>query len=215
MPDEELDQEVSVTLTRSNKRYNSDRKKYALVNSNIDFPQIDTWSNDDYVISYRVVRIKLDDENFVTLVTNLSKEEIPFEYMKELYHLRWSQEQSFFNLKYRIGLKYFNSKKVDGILQEVYSKLIMFNVTSVITNSVDIPDMKAEEYEKNKKRVAHKTKANFAVAITNVHLFLKGTISEKGLINRIKKFVIPIRPGRSFTRKIRPQSLAPLNTRVS
>ena len=215
LPDEELDQEVSVTLTRSNKRYNSDRKKYALVNSNIDFPQIETWSNDDYVISYRVVRIKLDDENFVTLVTNLSKEEIPFEYMKELYHLRWSQEQSFFNLKYRIGLKYFNSKKVDGILQEVYSKLIMFNVTSVITNSVDIPDMKAEEYEKNKKRVAHKTKANFAVAITNVHLFLKGTISEKGLINRIKKFVIPIRPGRSFTRKIRPQSLAPLNTRVS
>lgn len=57
-----------------------------------------------------------------------------------------------FNLKYRIGLKYFNSKKVDGILQEVYSKLIMFNVTSVITNSVDIPDMKAEEYEKNKKK---------------------------------------------------------------
>ena len=34
----------------------------------------------------------------------------------------------------------------------------MFNVTSiVITNSVDIPDMKAEEYEKNKKRVTLKT----------------------------------------------------------
>ena len=96
--------------------------------------------------------------------------------MKELYHLRWSQEQSFFNLKYRIGLKYFNSKKVDGILQEVYLKLIMFNVTSVITNSVDIPDMKAEEYEKNKKELHTKNEGKLAVAITNVHLFLKGTI---------------------------------------
>ncbi|WP_173434965.1 IS4 family transposase [Sharpea azabuensis] len=215
LPDSEFDKTVSVTMTRSNVHYNSDRKKYALVNSNIDFPQIESWSAEDYELSYRVVRVKLDDESYETLIANLSEEEMPFDNMKELYHFRWNQEQSYLHLKHHLGMIYFNAKKLEGVLQEIYSSLIMFNIASVITNGIDVRSISAEKHAQNKKKEAHEVKANFALAITNIRLFLKGRISESGLIDRIKKYVIPIRPGRSFPRKMKPQSLKPLNIRLS
>ena len=100
---------------------------------------------------------------------------------------------------------YFNAKKLEGVLQEIYSSLIMFNIASFIANSVDVRSISTEKHAQNKKKEAHEVKANFALAITNIRLFLKGRISESGLIDRIKKYVIPIRPGRSFPRKMKPQ----------
>ena len=204
--DSELDRNVSVFLTRNNKLYNSDRKKYALVNSGTEFPQLPTWSDEEYEVRYRVVRIRLDDGNYESLVTNLTEEEMPFESMKDLYHLRWNEETSFFGLKYRIGMIYFNARKLEGILQEIYSALIMFNFAGAVAGCVKVDKREGAAYE---------VKTNFATSVTNIRRFMKGTLAETDLIARLKKYLIPIRPGRSFIRNLRMKSLIPFNVRLS
>lgn len=204
--DSELDCNVSVFLTRSSNLYNSDRKKYALLNSDIEFPQLPTWSDEEYEIRYRVVRIRLDDGSYESLVTNLTEEEIPFERMKDLYHLRWGEETSFLGLKYRIGMICFNARKREGILQEIYSALIMFNFAGAVAGCI-----KADK----KEEAAYEVKTNFATSITNIRRFLKGTLAETDLIARLKKYLIPIRPGRSFIRNLRTKSAVPFNVRLS
>lgn len=204
--DSELDCNVSVFLTRSNKLYNSDRKKYALVNSNTEFPQLPTWSDEAYEVRYRVVRIRLDDGSYESLVTNLAEDEMPFEKMKDLYHLRWGEETSFFGLKYRIGMTCFNARKLEGILQEIYSALIMFNFTGAVAGCIKVDKHEGAAYE---------VKTNFATSVTNIRRFMKGTLAETDLIVRLKKYLIPIRPGRSFIRNLRTKSLVPFNVRLS
>lgn len=213
-PDAEFDKTVSVTLTRNHPRYLSNKKKYAKINSDNDFPYIETWSDEDYELTYRVVRFKLDDDTYETLVTNLTEDEMPFEYMKTLYHFRWSQEESYFTLKYKVGMIYLNSRKLEGVLQEIYAGLIMFNVAGAMTYSVNVNDEKREK-EKAKKKRQHDLKANLSTAITNIRLFLRGKLSSAGLLNRIRMYVVPLRPGRSYPRNVRPQSLKPLNLRIS
>lgn len=213
-PDSEFDKTVSVTLTRSQPRYLSDKKKYAKINTENDFPYIESWSDEDYVLNYRVVRFRLDDDSYETLITNLTEDEMPYEYMKALYHLRWQQEQSYFTLKYRVGMIYLNSKKLEGILQEIYAGLIMFNLAGAMTYSVNINDEKREK-EKTKKKRQHDLKANISTAVTNTRLFLRGKLSSTGLLKRIRMFVVPLRPGRSYPRNVKPQSLKPSNLRIS
>ena len=49
--------------------------------------------------------------------------------LKELYHLRWSQENAYRDLKYPLCLKAFHSKKYTYIVQEVFSRAIRPNRT--------------------------------------------------------------------------------------
>ena len=57
-------------------------------------------------------------------------------------------------------------------------------------------------------------KANFANAVTNIRLYLRNLMNEKRLVSRIKKFLVPIRPERSFERPIKPKSVKPFNNRT-
>ncbi|MBR3356532.1 MAG: transposase [Solobacterium sp.] len=56
-------------------------------------------------VSYRAVRFKLDgSEEYESIVTNLPREAFSPAEIKELYHLRWSEEISFRHLKYSADL---------------------------------------------------------------------------------------------------------------
>ncbi|MGX8680075.1 MAG: IS4 family transposase [bacterium] len=162
---------------------------------------------DYYEISFRVVRIKIDDDTYETLLTSLTEDEMPSEDMKELYHFRWSEECAFRAVKYDIGMIYFHSIKRDLIRQEIYASFILYNLTALISSihaETDVPE--------NRK---HKKKANFSLAVTNLREFLNGRISAAELAGRIKKNLVPVRPDRSYERNVKPQSLRPFNCRIS
>lgn len=57
-----------------------------------------------YDIEFRIVRIRLDNGTYICIATNLSGEEFPLEEINKLYRMRWSEETSFRELKYTIGL---------------------------------------------------------------------------------------------------------------
>ena len=157
-------------------------------------------------MKFRVVRFKITDDTYECLITNLDESEFSAQDLKALYHYRWSQENGFRQLKWEVGMVYFHSRKRSNLIQEIYVSLVMFNFTRFLTINTEIRESEDRKYDH---------KANFVTAITNARLFIKGIISAAQMEERIKKFLIPLRSGRSFKRSIRPQSAKPLNYKVA
>lgn len=145
-----------------------------------------------YQLPFRIVRFKITDNSYETVVTNLDQNDFPPEELKLLYGMRWGIETSFRELKYTIGLLHFHAKKVEYIYQEVFAKLIMYNFTELITSHVII--------QKSDTKYAYK--ANFSVAVHVCRQLFLGNISPPEVEALICRFISPIRPGRHRPRKI-------------
>ena len=144
-----------------------------------------------YNLSFRVVRFKITDDSYETVVTNLDPVEFPPEELKNLYNMRWGIETSFRELKYTIGLLHFHAKKVEYIYQEVFARMIMYNFAELVTSAVII--------QKTDTKYAYK--ANFTVAVHVCRQFLLGNVSPPIVEAVIHRHVSPIRPGRDAPRK--------------
>lgn len=104
LPDSEFDTYIRTTLTRCHtKETLGNPDTYTILQPVTDFD----FFNDNciyYDIEFRIVRILLDNGTYICIATNLSKEDFPLEEIKKLYRMRWSEETSFRELKYTIGL---------------------------------------------------------------------------------------------------------------
>ena len=144
-----------------------------------------------YELHFRIVRFKIKDDVYETVVTNLPKENFPPDELRNLYNMRWGIETSFRELKYTIGLLHFHAKKVEYICQEIFARLIMYNFAELVTSHVII--------QKADSKYAYK--ANFSVAVHVCRQFLLGNVSPPNVEALIRRHVSPIRPGRSRPRK--------------
>ena len=79
-----------------------------------------------------VVRIKIGEERYESLVTNLPSNEFSTADLKKLYHLRWGIETAFRELKYTLGMNWFHAKKKELIKQEIIARFIMYNFSMQI-----------------------------------------------------------------------------------
>ena len=145
-----------------------------------------------YHLPFRIVRFKITDDTYETVVTNLPSENFSPEELKQLYNMRWGIETSFRELKYTVGLLHFHARKVEYIYQEVFARLIMYNFTELITSPVVI----------SKADTKYAYKANFSVAVHVCRQFFLGNISPPDVEALIQRCVSPIRPDRSRPRNI-------------
>ena len=145
-----------------------------------------------YNLPIRIVRFKITDDAYETVVTNLDKYKFPAEELKKLYNMRWGIETSFRELKYTVGLLHFHAKKVEYIYQEIFARLTMYNFTELITSHVII----------QKADTKYAYKANFSVAVHVCRQFFLGNVSPPDVEALIRRHVSPIRPGRSRPRKM-------------
>lgn len=199
-----FDMNVTRTLTRlQTKEIKANKDKYVFVPTTSRFDFLGP-TQDFYELSFRIVRFKITDDTYETIITNLSEDEFQLEDFKELYHYRWEEETAFNKVKYTMGLVYFHAKNRKLIQQEINATFLMYNVSEVIINNIDIKQNRKYYY-----------KANFSNAVTNIRLYLRNKLNEKVLISRIKKFLVPQRPERSFKRAIKSKSCKPLNYRTS
>jgi hypothetical protein len=209
IPDQdEFDIQVTRVLTYTyTKEIMQHRDKYVPLNkiTNGHFEYIDD-DHPFYKMQFRVVRFKITEDTYECLITNLKKSEFSAKDLKMAYHYRWSEENGFRQLKWEVGMVYFHSRKRSNLMQEIYASLVMFNFTRYLTINTEIVESKDRKYDH---------KANFVTAITNARLFIKGVITAGQMKERIKKFLIPVRSGRSFKRSIRPQSAKPLNYKAA
>ena len=152
-------------------------------------------SRKEYDITFRVVRFEITPGCFENIITNLPDLEFDFEDFKELYHLRWNEENSFRDLKYPLCLKAFHSKKYEYIVQEIWARAILHNFSSAIISQVDIGNRETKyEYQ-----------VNFAEAFKTCREFLR--IHDRAVTMAVEDLIAqniePIRPGRTFARRHR------------
>lgn len=210
--DEEFDVSVRRILTRKQtNEIKAHPEIYRRLPSNATFDYLEKHTrkhtNETYPISFRVVRFKVTDELYETVVTNLDASDFPPRELKALYAMRWGIETSFRELKYSVGLTNFHAKKREYIAQEVFARLIMYNFAQMITLHVVISQAG--------KKLAYQ--ANFTLAIRICKLFLRslGNVPPPDVEAFIRKNILPVRPGRGHKRKIRPKSVVSFLYRVA
>ena len=195
-PEEDsFDIQVNVSLVRSRKKSliveDNHYKRY--VDANTTFDYLTYSSQDIYNLSFRIVRFPISEDTYECIVTNLPENEFPMERIKLIYFSRWSIEGSFRKLKYTIGLSNFHAYKPEYIKQEIWAKLIAYNITETLINYTVV----------KQNDTKHEYKVNFSVAAHICRVFLRPT-TEKDSIDVMKllsKELIPIRNDRKYSRK--------------
>ena len=183
--------------TAEAKQLLNDKQRYKLLSTTTAFDYLPASSRKHdplslYYLPFRVVRFKISNSSYETVITNLDKTDFPPDELKRLYSMRWGIETSFRELKYTVGLLHFHAKKVENITQEIFARLIMYNFTELITSHVVIQ-------KPNRK---YPYKANFSVAVQVCRQFLLGNISPPDVEATISRNVSVTRTGRSNPRNM-------------
>ncbi len=194
--EESFDIDVKVTLVRSHSKkalsdiHSDDYVRFIDQNSAFDY--IEYGSYDTYELSFRIVRFPISDSTYECIVTNLPRKEFPTERIKTLYNARWGIESSFRKLKYTIGLSNFHSYKPEYIKQEIWAKLLAYNITELMISHTVL----------DKHETKHAYQVNFTMAAHICRIFLRmGTEKDQyDVMSLLKRELIPIRNERQYTR---------------
>jgi len=194
---DEFDEVFTFDLTRKQTQESKQNPNFKYLPHNINFDYLSSSCRNDetivsYRLSFRLVRIKLCDDKYEMLITNLKSEDFSPSDLKQLYSMRWGIENSFRSLKYTLGLLCFHSKKVEYILQEIFAKLTMYNFTELITSHVVI--------KQKSRKLSYKI--NFSASVHICRIFLLKDISPHQIEALISKYVVPIRQSDSNPRKL-------------
>ena len=134
--DEYIDLKITQKQTNEMKKLFEQRNHYRRIahNKTFDYLPVKSKKSDPavfYHLPFRIVRFPISENSYEVVVTNLDADEFPADSLKQLYGMRWGMETSFRDLKYTVGLLHFHSKKVEYILQEIFARLIMYNVSCI------------------------------------------------------------------------------------
>ena len=142
---------------------------------------------------FRLVRFPISDSSFECIVTNLPDDQFPLDRIKDIYSLRWGIETSFRHLKYTIGLAYPHSYKPQGVMIEIFAKLLLFNFSSVCNACIALKEEEERMY---------RYKINFSASVHHCrkYLFLSSSLSPDSLTSILHSLLIPIRDDRCFPR---------------
>ncbi len=204
LPDKEFDMTISVNVSNYQRKAlkSLPNYRYSPSVSRFDFSNNE---NIVYPITFRVVRVRLNDGRYQCLTTNLS-DAFSSDDLKYLYKLRWGIETSFRELKYSVGLVNFHAKKKDSIIQEIFARLTLHNFCKSIIQNIILTN----------RGTKHDYQINFVMAVHVCRQFLRlfNTISinVKALIST---YLSIIRDYRSFVRNIKTQSYKSFIYRVS
>ncbi|MDO5383225.1 MAG: IS4 family transposase [Eubacteriales bacterium] len=207
LPDdqEEFDVIVRRFLTdKKNKIMKEQSDVYVYMNPNKNIPHFYPLLGDNhiYVLQFRVVKIKTDENSFEYLITNLPYFSFSSEDIKLIYHFRWGCEISFRYLKHAAGMLYFHSKKPEFLKQEIYASLTLYNFGVFIANTASDENQKRKRNPDNK----HVYEVDFSNAIKIVRKFLlrKDYQPPVDLIRLVMKYVHAVKDEfRHFARNLR------------
>lgn len=177
---------------------------------NWDFPS-------PYQMHLRVVRFRIADkpgkdgkvetnpDNYETILTSLTPEEFPLAEIKKLYAARWGVETSFRTLKYAVGLVNLHAKNEEFVRQEIYAHFIMYNFFRRVAACTMVV-RKEEKYE---------YQVNLTAAFHLCRAFYLGLIDAVWLDRKLRRYVLPVRPGRQDKRKMNAKTFVSFLYRVA
>ena len=154
-------------------------------------------------VKTRIIKTIIPSGEEEHLATNISKEELSEKEARELYYGRWEIEKAFDIIKNKVKIENFTSHKVIGVEQDFYSQMLLYNMLE----DVKIDSGEIDQKEKNLK-YEYKINMNIMVGIFR-EKFMDIIISPTEELgkkadefnNEIKKYLVPIKPGRTYPRK--------------
>ena len=168
-------------------------------------------------IRARVVVIELSTGETEYLLTNISESEVSYEEMKELYNLRWQIEINYHMLKESVKIETITSSKTELIKQDIYSQMLVFNILQAFAEDA------RKEIDQSKYKHEMKINMNMAIGFMKKSYILI-LLEEDGdkqsemidlLSKKIEKYIVPVRPDRSYPRKRYKKNKYPVNKRKS
>jgi hypothetical protein len=203
LPNEEFDIDLTVNVSNYQRKELRSYENYRFSPSISRF-DFSTPDKPVHTLSFRVVRIKLKTGKYESIITNLpnefSKEEI-----EKLYFLRWGIETSFRQLKYAVGLSHLHVKKKNSVIQEIYARLIMYNLCQSTILSKVLP----------KKTKSNAYKINFTMSVHICRKFLRSEITVLQVEAYINKYLTLVRPDRVFKRNMKIKKFTSFTYRVA
>lgn len=200
------DKRIKLTLTRQQTKKIKENPHFKTLRSQCKFDFLPPKSKDVYDLSYRVISIPLEDGTFEYLLTNLSKDEFSAKELKQLYIKRWGIETSFRSLKHTVGLSHLHSKRRDLSEQEIYARLIMYNLSSLISS----------EMELQKSPTKYDYHINFKMAVQTCKALLRrNPPTWTNIEGTLRRHLLPVRKNRKAHRQMRSISFISFNYRVA
>lgn len=152
----------------------------------------------------RIVKIELSNGEIEYLATNLTEEEATLEDMNILYNLRWQIELNYHLLKESLKIETITSSKEELIKQDIYSQMLAFNLLqSFITDAEN-------ELKESQNKYKHEMKINRNMAVgffkkALIFIMLENDFEKQSelldiMVKKIKKYLVPVRQGRTYPR---------------
>ena len=186
------------------------------------FDYIEPDSFETYTLHLRVVRLKVDG-TWVVLLTNLPRDKYSIDGLRALYAMRWGEETAFRDMKYTLGTLSFHSRLDKLITQEIWAKLLLYNICAVIASSAPaviledagngpVPKCVEEFQTKGPGRIA----VDFVVAVHSIRLnLIRRSKTSVKLAEEIVMYKERIEPGRHEERHMHPRRRFYLNYRAA
>lgn len=213
-PMEEIDRDITVTLTTSQSREHKERgyifiqthknknRKYSPKTRNVK------WTRPSpYTMTFRVVRFMLPSGEYETVATSLPRSLFGIDEIMSIYSKRWGIESSFRALKYVVNITNTHGRSDAFVAQEIYAALIAYNFASRIANGVVVEQKPGNVYV---------YQVNFTMAVFLCRNYLRSR-REDGeiLMQTIRRYTEPIREGRADKRKLRPKGFVGFVYRIA
>lgn len=157
-----------------------------------------------YIKNIRITKIRLDNGEQEELISNLDINEINYNEMKMLYYKRWNIELSYDILKNKLYVENFSGKTPITIEQDFYSQILLYNMLEDLKKDASI-------HLKTNNNLKYKYKINMNCLIGLFRNKMIEIATEKNdnirknlyltLINKIQRYLVPIKPNRTFNRK--------------
>ena len=181
--------------------HQNDLSNYRYIAPDTQFDFLDPSKEGEIDIAIRIVCVKLPDGSCEYLATNLDKSTLPTNILKDIYVLRWGIETSFRFLKLTLGAEFFHARKRERIVQEIWSRMILYNFCMEIANHAEA-ERKAKTQQTNCKYVYTLNISESLKACRDYLLLSKCVQRQTDLVGWILKAAYcPIRKGRNFKRK--------------
>lgn len=192
----ETDKIIEVELTTESRKYNAALQKL---------------EGKPDRLKLRVVKIKLTSGLTEYLISSLiDKTKITKNDFNELYNFRWGEETYFNFQKNVLEVENFSGRTPETIRQDYYAKILSSNIGSLMIEEAQVEV--DEQTSKNDQLKYDRYKVNRSVATgifkdELIELLLSPEdhweYRYNKLVEKIKKFTIPVIPNRQFERKPR------------
>lgn len=163
---------------------------------------------DEQIVRIRVLRFLLDSKEEELLITNLFDESLSINDFKALYFKRWGIETKYDELKNRLQIENFTGDTAIAVEQDFYASIYLSNMVAIAKAETNEKVMQKNEgkdlkyeYKVNTNILIGKLKDSLVSALLQENPKKRKKMIDE-IMQEIQKNTIPIRPGRSYERKM-------------